>query len=78
MALSEQFSDEEGEPPKPEEGEPANQSQDPAPAQEGEDKGASAAQGEGKGKKNVCWGVCVCDALSYTRNRRKENNGKNA
>ncbi|XP_025229080.1 G antigen 1-like [Theropithecus gelada] len=43
--LSEQFSDEEGEPPKPEEGEPANQSQDPAPAQEGEDKGASAAQG---------------------------------
>uniref|UniRef100_A0A2K6MHA3 GAGE domain-containing protein n=1 Tax=Rhinopithecus bieti TaxID=61621 RepID=A0A2K6MHA3_RHIBE len=42
--LSEQFSDEEGEPPKPEEGEPANQSQDPAPAQEGEDKGASAAQ----------------------------------
>nr|XP_024652369.1 G antigen 10-like isoform X1 [Macaca nemestrina] len=43
--LPEQFSDEEVEPPKPEEGEPATQSQDPAPAQEGEDEGASAGQG---------------------------------
>uniref|UniRef100_A0A2K5XC07 GAGE domain-containing protein n=2 Tax=Cercopithecinae TaxID=9528 RepID=A0A2K5XC07_MANLE len=42
--LPEQFSDEEVEPPKPEEGEPATQSQDPAPAQEGEDEGASAGQ----------------------------------
>nr|XP_003939626.1 G antigen 10-like isoform X4 [Saimiri boliviensis boliviensis] len=43
--LPEQFSDEELEPPKPEEGEPATESQDPAPAQEGEDEGASAGQG---------------------------------
>ncbi|XP_031516735.1 G antigen 10-like isoform X2 [Papio anubis] len=43
--LPEQFSDEQVEPPKPEEGEPATQSQDPAPAQEGEDEGASAGQG---------------------------------
>ncbi|KAL4684790.1 hypothetical protein H8957_005873 [Semnopithecus entellus] len=42
--LPEQFSDE-VEPPTPEEGEPATQSQDPAPAQEGEDEGASAGQG---------------------------------
>ncbi|XP_050631742.1 G antigen 10-like isoform X1 [Macaca nemestrina] len=49
--LPEQFSDEEVEPPKPEEGEPATQSQDPAPAQEGEDEGASAGQGDGKGRR---------------------------
>nr|XP_055124723.1 G antigen 10-like [Symphalangus syndactylus] len=42
--LPEQFSDE-VERPKPEEGEPATQSQDPAPAQQGEDDGASAGQG---------------------------------
>ncbi|XP_063491192.1 G antigen 10-like isoform X1 [Symphalangus syndactylus] len=41
--LPEQFSDE-VERPKPEEGEPATQSQDPAPAQQGEDDGASAGQ----------------------------------
>ncbi|XP_012326993.1 G antigen 10 [Aotus nancymaae] len=41
----EQFSEKEVEPAKPEEGEPATQSQDPAPAQEGEDEGASAGQG---------------------------------
>ncbi|XP_054326677.1 G antigen 10-like [Pongo pygmaeus] len=41
----EQFSEEEVEPPQPEEGEPATQSQDPAPAQQGEDEGASAGQG---------------------------------
>ncbi|PNJ04725.1 GAGE1 isoform 4 [Pongo abelii] len=40
----EQFSEEEVEPPQPEEGEPATQSQDPAPAQQGEDEGASAGQ----------------------------------
>uniref|UniRef100_A0A2K5Q1J3 GAGE domain-containing protein n=1 Tax=Cebus imitator TaxID=2715852 RepID=A0A2K5Q1J3_CEBIM len=45
--LPEQFGDKEVEPPKPEEGEPATESQDPAP-----DEGASAGQGEGKGKKN--------------------------
>nr|XP_012326992.1 G antigen 10 isoform X1 [Aotus nancymaae] len=39
------FSEKEVEPAKPEEGEPATQSQDPAPAQEGEDEGASAGQG---------------------------------
>uniref|UniRef100_H2QYL7 G antigen 10 n=2 Tax=Pan TaxID=9596 RepID=H2QYL7_PANTR len=43
--LPEQFSEEEVEPPKPEEGEPATQSQDPAPAHQGEDEGASAGQG---------------------------------
>uniref|UniRef100_A0A2K5TWB2 GAGE domain-containing protein n=1 Tax=Macaca fascicularis TaxID=9541 RepID=A0A2K5TWB2_MACFA len=65
--LPEQFSDEEVEPPKPEEGEPATQSQDPAPAQEGEDEGASAGQGDGKGRRmpagvceSVCVHVCVC------------------
>ncbi|KAL4684794.1 hypothetical protein H8957_016932, partial [Semnopithecus entellus] len=42
--LPEQFSDE-VEPPTPEEGEPATQSQDPVPAKEGEDEGASAGQG---------------------------------
>uniref|UniRef100_F7HKC8 GAGE domain-containing protein n=1 Tax=Callithrix jacchus TaxID=9483 RepID=F7HKC8_CALJA len=43
--LPEQLSDEEVKPPKPEEGEPATESQVPVPAQEGEDKGASAGQG---------------------------------
>ncbi|XP_008987531.1 G antigen 10-like [Callithrix jacchus] len=43
--LPEQFSDEEVVPPKPEEGEPAAESQDPVPAQEGEDEGASSGQG---------------------------------
>ncbi|XP_065393878.1 G antigen 10-like [Macaca fascicularis] len=54
--LPEQFSDEEVEPPKPEEGEPATQSQDPAPALEGEDEGASAGQGpepEAEGQEEV-------------------------
>uniref|UniRef100_A0A2K5PNB8 GAGE domain-containing protein n=1 Tax=Cebus imitator TaxID=2715852 RepID=A0A2K5PNB8_CEBIM len=46
--LPEQFSDEELEPPKPEEGEPATESQVSVPAQEGEDEGASAGQGEGQ------------------------------
>uniref|UniRef100_A0A2K5Q9R2 GAGE domain-containing protein n=1 Tax=Cebus imitator TaxID=2715852 RepID=A0A2K5Q9R2_CEBIM len=44
--LPEQFSDEELEPPKPEEGEPATESQVSVPAQEGEDEGASAGQGQ--------------------------------
>uniref|UniRef100_A0A7N9ICH5 GAGE domain-containing protein n=2 Tax=Macaca TaxID=9539 RepID=A0A7N9ICH5_MACFA len=82
--LPEQFSDEEVEPPKPEEGEPATQSQDPAPAQEGEDEGASAGQGDGKGRRMpagvcvcvctcACVHVCVCYALSHRRNGGKKS-----